>query len=160
MEMNKLTIGIVALALASGSAAVSLRAQAGNHAAIEQQIVANERAVNDAFAKNDTKTFHNYVAADSFGVDAMGVSKVADMDKMMPQMKVTSWNIDGSQFYWVNDSTVVHTYRWTGKGSFQGQPLPSPVWASSVWTNRGGKWVGVFHQETAAMLMPPAGAKK
>ena len=158
--MNRLTIGLITLGLTLGGASALLRAQAATHAAIEKQIVANERAINDAFAKNDPKTFHAFVAADGFGIDAMGISKVADMDKMMPQLKVTAWNIDGSQFYWVNDSTVVHMYRWTGKGMFQGQPVPSPVWASTVWTNKGGKWAAMFHQETAAMPMPPPAAGK
>jgi hypothetical protein len=30
------------------------------------------------------------------------------------------------------------------------------VYAGSVWAKRGTKWVGVFHQETPAMPMPPA----
>jgi hypothetical protein len=56
---------------------------------------------------------------------------------------------------WVDDNTAVHYYRWTGKGTYMGQPVPSPVYASSVWTNRGGKWIAVYHQETAAMPPPP-----
>ena len=38
-------------------------------------------------------------------------------------------------------------------------PIPSPTWASTVWTNKGGKWMAVFHQETAAMPAPTAAAK-
>jgi len=53
----------------------------------------------------------------------------------------------------------LHLYRWTGKGTYQGQPLPSPTYASTVWANKGGKWQAVFHQETNAMTPPPAAAK-
>ena len=138
---------------------------AENHAAIEKQIVAAERAVNEAVAKNDMKTFHANLAPDAVSLDAGGVTKVnnPDFDKMMATVKVTSWNIDGSQFYWADDATVVHMYRWTGKGTVQGQPVPSPVWNSTVWANKGGKWLAVFHQETTAMAPPapaPAAGKK
>jgi methionine-rich copper-binding protein CopC len=133
---------------------------ASNHAAIEKQIVASERAINDAVAKGDMKAFHAQIAADAFGIDPGGITKVSgpDFDKMLLATKIQSWNMDGSQFYWVNDNTVVHMYRWTGKGSYEGQPIPSPTWASTVWSNKGGKWMAVFHQETTAM--PAAPAKK
>ena len=139
--------------------AVSMMAQApaaSNRTAIEKQIVANERAINDAVAKGDMKTFHANLAPDAIGVDTGGVTRVnaPNFDEMMKAAKIQSWDMDGSQFYWINDSTVVHIYRWTGKGTYQGQPIPSPVWTSTVWTNKGGKWVGVFHQETAAMTPP------
>jgi hypothetical protein len=151
--------------------AVSALAQtpaASSHAAIEKQIIANERAINDAFAKSDMKAFHANIAPDAVGIDPTGISKVSgpDFDKMLQATKIQSWNIDGSQFYWIGDNTVVHMYRWTGKGSFQGQPIPSPTWASTVWTNKGGKWAAVFHQETTAMPAPvqsdtkPAPGKK
>src|SRR5262245_59221871 len=149
----------------------SMMAQApatSNRATIEKQIVANERAINDAVAKGDTKTFHANLAPDAIGVDSGGVTRVnaPNFDDMMKAAKIQSWDMDGSQFYWVDDSTVVHIYRWTGKGTYQGQPIPSPVWTSTLWTNKGGKWIGVFHQETTGMTGPtqldtkPGGTKK
>src|SRR5215475_8104148 len=137
-------------------AAFSQAPAAANRAAIEKQIVANERAINDAVAKGDMKTFHSILAADAAGVDTGGITRVnaPDFDKMMQSAKIQSWDIDGSQFYWVNDNAVVHMYRWTGKGTVGGQPIPSPVWSSTVWTNKGGKWTAVFHQESVAMAPP------
>ena len=132
---------------------------ASNHAAVEKQVVAAERAVNEAIAKGDMKTFHANLANDAVVVDPSGILKVnADFDKMLLGMKMQSWNIDGSQFYWVNDSSVIHMYRWTGKGTYEGRPIDSPTWASTVWANKGGKWLAVFHQETNAM--PPAAPPK
>ncbi len=156
--MNRRTL--LGLVLMAAIPVLGQTPAASNKAATEKQIVANERAVNEAFAKNDPKGFHALVAMDGISVDAGGISKVSgpDFDKMMASVKITSWNIDGSQFYWVGNDTVIHMYRWTGKGTYQGQPVDSPVWCSSTWTNRGGKWLAVFHQETNAMM--PAPAKK
>src|SRR5262245_12012901 len=80
---------------------------AANHAAAEKQIIANERAINDAIAKGDMKAFHSNVAPDAVGVDMSGIGKVnsPDFEKMLKETKIQSWNIDGSQFYWVNDTT-------------------------------------------------------
>ena len=159
--MNRRTFVICLLGMLATMTAVSAPAQtpaSSNHAAIEKQIVAIERAVNDAFAKGDLKAFHSNIASDAVTIDPTGISKVTtpEFDKMMSSIKIQTWNIDGSQFYWISDTTVLHLYRWTGKGTFAGQPLDSPTWASTVWTNKGGKWMAVFHQETTAMAPAPA----
>jgi hypothetical protein len=137
---------------------------AANHAAVEKQLIANERTINEAIAKGDMKGFNALVASDAVSMDSGGIMKTSDpnFEKMVKEMKLTSWNIEGSQFYWINDNTVVHMYKWSGKGTYQGQPVPSPTWASTVWANKGGKWTAVFHQESLAMSAPapaPAGKK-
>jgi len=143
------------------AAALWAQTPAASHAAVEKQIVNLERAVNEAVAKGDMKAFHANIAPDAIAIDPSGINKVngPDMDKMLLANKIQSWNLDGSQFYWISDQSVVHLYRWTGKGTYEGQPIPSPTWASTVWTNKGGKWMAVFHQETTAMPAPPAAAK-
>jgi hypothetical protein len=40
------------------------------------------------------------------------------------------------------------------------QPLPSPTFATTVWTKRGGNWMAVFHHETTKVAPPPASSKK
>ena len=146
---------VVALALLVPSFANAQ--QKVDRAAAAKQIEANERAVNDALAKGDVATFNKFVAADAIGIDpAAGVSSVAEFVKMIPQAKVESWAIDNFRVTWINDTTALTTFRWTGKGSMMGQPFPSPTWASSIWVNRGGNWVGVFHQETTAVAPQPA----
>ena len=53
--------------------------------AVEKQIVANEKAIVDAVLKNDPKTFHSYILADSFAMASQGVIAVADFDPVMKQ---------------------------------------------------------------------------
>jgi hypothetical protein len=153
---------IVVACVAAASVDAAQAPPASNRASIEKQIVAAERAVNEAVAKGDVKTFHANVASDGIDLEGNGVNKVnaPEFDKMITSAKIESWNIDNSQFYWVSDNAVVHMYRWTGKGTFSGQPVQSPTWASTIWANKGGKWLAVFHQETPAMATPaPAAAK-
>ena len=143
-------------------AAVALvGAQAASHAAVEKQIVSMERALNDALGKHDMAPFRANLAPEAMQIDGSGIAKVLtpEFEQTMKGVSVQSWALDSSRFVWVDDNTVLHLYRWTGKGTYQGQPIPSPTYASTVWANKGGKWQAVFHQETNAMTPPPAAAK-
>jgi hypothetical protein len=137
-------------------------AQASAHAAAEKQIVANEAAVNAAIEKKDLAAFQKLVPGDAWAIDPTGVSTGADFAKIISEFKIEpGWKIEGSRFLWINDTTVVHAYRWIGKGTMMGQKLPSPAWCSTVWSLKNGQWHGMFHQETeAAPMTPPAPTKK
>jgi hypothetical protein len=149
----------VAVLLVVAASAVAVFAQT-DRAAVEKQIIAGERKINEAFAKGDVAGFQALVASDGYSVDAMGRMKASEFPKVIKDMKIASWDIDQSQILWVNNDVAIHTYRWTGKGTFQGQPFPSPAWASTVWMKKDGKWIAFFHQESPAMEMPKPPAKK
>lgn len=153
----RLTGILVAGILLSAGAGVA-RAQ---DAQAEKTIIANERAATDAFTKGNVTAFSAVVAADGWAVDSvMGRSPVADLVKdfaaATKELKLTSWDITESRIQWADANTAVHSYKWSGKGTDHGKPVVSPVWASTVWTKKSGKWIAIFHQESAA---PPAGAK-
>ena len=123
-----------------------------DRAAIEKTLMANENKINDAFSKKDIATLKTLIADDGVGVDPMGANTAAEMFKQLPtmDMKVSDTKLSDFKFLWVDANTVVMTYTWTGKGTMMGQPVPSPAYASTVWTKRGNAWKAVFHQETIA----------
>jgi len=126
-----------------------------SRAADEKQILANERAVHEAFAKGDAKGFLAQLAPNAFALDPMmGVMKAADFVNMFKDIKVESWNIDQSRIDFASNDVAIHTFRWTGKGTMMGQPFPSPVLSTTVWVKQGGKWLAYFHQETLVMAPP------
>ena len=129
------------------------------NAALAKQIEANERAVSEAVAKNDAAGFNKLIAADAISMDGAGLMAVSEFVKILPQVKTTSWAIDQVKVTAINDTTALITYRWTGKGTFMGQAMPSPVFASTIWASKAGKWMAVFHQETTATPPPPATKK-
>jgi hypothetical protein len=155
MTLKSLAAVCTTLTLAIG-ATVYLAAQ---DAQAEKTLIANERAVNQAVAKGDLATFKQHVAAEGWSMDGMsGRMSVADFVKLFPQMtkdmKIESWDISDFKTVWVDANCAVLTYKWTGKGMYQGQPIPSPTWSSTVWTKRNGKWTAVFHQESAGAPAP------
>ena len=150
---------LMTILLAGAIVAVGAKSARAQDPQAEKTIIANERAVNDAVAKANVAGFKQHVSADGWSVDGMmGRMAVADFikdfDKMAKDMKVSSWDITDSKVQWVDANTAVHTYKWAGQGTYQGQPIPSPVWASTVWTKKNGKWMAVFHQESASMPQP------
>lgn len=85
-----------------------------------------------------------------------GFANTADFDQVNVQCKYTRWGLSGLQFSWVNDTSLVHVYKWAGKGTCGGQPVPESRWSSTVWTNKSGKWVAAFHHEATAVETEPA----
>jgi len=151
---------LTAMAL-SGLLCIGTGIAAAQDAQAEKTIIANERAVNDAFAKGDSAAFKALVAADGWAVDSViGRAPVADMLKdfagLTKELKIASWDITESKIVWVDATTAIHSYKWTAKGTDHGKPLVSPVWASTVWTKKSGKWMALFHHESP---LPAADAK-
>ena len=155
MRARFLTVGFLTL-----GCAVGLFAQAGSKAAIEKTLIANENKINDAVTKHDVKTFNDLVAPDGLSADGNGFMKAADFAKSMDDIKITFSHLMNPQVTWVNDKTAVVGYTWMGNGTYKGQPLPDQTFASTVWTERNGKWVAVFHQETPVAPPPPSPKKK
>ena len=149
---------VLAMAFLVLGCAAPAFAQAASKAATEKALIANENKVSEAVAKHDLKTFNDLVAADGSSADMNGFMKVADFTKTFDQVKISAWHLMDTKVMWIDDKSAIVTYTWMGKGTYMTQPLPETVYASTVWTERNGKWVAVFHQETGAA--PPAPAKK
>ncbi len=111
-------------------------ASTAGQSALDTALIANERKVNEAVAKNDKAVFTAFVAADAMSADGNGFMKVSDFVSAFDQITST----------------------WTGSGTFQGQKVPSKTYCSTVWTKKGDKWVAVYHQESEA-VKPPAPPK-
>jgi len=115
-------------------------------------VVAQERAVLDAFIKNDTAAFNRALGSDFVYLDARGPVRweLAKSAAMIMDCKTTQLSIDNPQTTRVGNDLVVLTYTSAGDQMCGGQKAPSPVYAMSVWQMRGGRWVGVAHSETPA----------
>ena len=128
-----------------------------DRAAVEKTVAANEQKISDAFMKKDIATLKTLIADDAFGVDMMmGTTSIGEMYKQLPtmDMKMSEQQMTDYKYIWVNPTTVVVTYKWTGKGTMMGQAVPSPTYNSTVYTKRGANWMAVFHQETVGVAAP------
>ena len=133
-----------------------------DRAALEKALIANEQKVNDAFARNDVPAFKALVDTAAVAMDESGVLEIADYVKALEgkQAKVTDQKLESFRVVWIDANSAAVTYKWSGKGTFAGQPVKSPSYASTIWTKKGDKWVAVFHHETPAMTTPMPAPKK
>ncbi|MEP6914993.1 MAG: nuclear transport factor 2 family protein [Acidobacteriota bacterium] len=159
MRTRILTAALVALA-----AAAPVFGQAVDKAAVAKTLIANENKINEAVAKGDAATFTSLLAPEAVSADGMtGFTKAADFSKTLNQLKITFWHMMNPQVVWIDDKSAVVAYTWMGAGTYMGKPVPDMTYSSTVWTERGGKWLAVFHQESSpapAAAPAPAPAKK
>jgi len=142
--MKKLIWSLAMLALAAGAA------HAQDKAALEKALIANEHKVADALMKKDKATVTAMIDPAGWSADANGFMPNSDFFAALDQLVIKSYKITETKVLWVDASTAIVGYKWTGAGTFAGKPFPSTVYASTVWTKKGTNWVAVFHQETEA----------
>ena len=150
------TLGI--LAITSGMAAAqdvnelvpapAYQAAAPERSALDKALIANENKINEAVAKGNKAAFTALVAPDATSIDGTGLMKVSEFAEMLNQVKITAWKLSDEKVAWIDQNTAIVTSKWTGSGTFQGQPLPAETYCSTVWAKKGIKWVAVFHQES------------
>jgi hypothetical protein len=146
-------LGVIALsaAVASPLAAQGSKSASSDKNASEKAMIANEQKINDAVAKGDLNAFKSLVHKDALQVDGNGLMSVSEFEKNFKQVKIDpGWKITETKVIWIASNTAVLAYKWTGKGTFMGQPVPPVVFASTVWHKDGDKWFAMFHQESAA----------
>jgi hypothetical protein len=120
------------------------------HSALEKTLIANENKIADAMMKKDKAAFASLVAADGWSIDGNGIMKTSEMAAALDQVVIKNYKISDERVSWVDPNTAIVAYKWTGSGTFAGQPFPPTVYASTVWTKKGDRWVAVFHQESEA----------
>ncbi len=68
--------------------------------------------------------------------------------QLIPDLTVQDYSLDKFKVIRLNQTVGVVTYEATQHWTMNGQAVPGHVRATSVWINRGGKWLVVFHQES------------
>lgn len=135
-----------------------------NVPALNSEITDKEKAVWEAIKKKDAAGFAAMLADDFIYISSDGVyDKTATVNGVKP-MEVTELTLSDWKTVMLDKDAAVVTYTVNMKGTSGGKPMPpGSMRASSAWVNRGGKWVGVYHQETEVgerpAGQPPAGGK-
>lgn len=107
--------------------------------------IANEKMVWDTFKNRSYDVFASYLASDFMEVEPDGVFDKAGSVKALSSMDVAKFQLsDWKALKFDNDAALV-TYVVTAPG-----PKPEKEYHSTIWVNRDGKWLGLFHQGTPA----------
>lgn len=114
---------------------------AGTPGQTSSDAAANEKLVWDAFKARNYDAFGSYLADNFMEIEAEGVYDKAGAIKGVQGFDASKAELSNWKTVKLDDDASVVTYLAKIPG------FPS-AYHSSIWANRNGKWVGLFHQGT------------
>ncbi|MCS6806095.1 MAG: nuclear transport factor 2 family protein [Acidobacteriota bacterium] len=114
---------------------------------LAQQLIALERESWQAYKSRNVQAIKALVAEDYRAYTQGGPSTRQEDIESIAQLTIESYSIDEPHIAPVTQDVAIIRYKCDLKGSFKGKPL-KPVYATSVWVSRGGRWQLVSYQET------------
>jgi uncharacterized protein (TIGR02246 family) len=139
-----LTLAAATFTFASG--------QAKRNDSVEAEIVALENRAYEAWKQKDKKFFEEHMWEDGQYLDANGVGGKAQYIKAIidNDCTVNGYALDKPQVTMLSKDAALVAYRYTYDIVCGGKPDAGPLWASTIYVKRGGKWLIAFHQELPA----------
>lgn len=146
---------IVALMLVVMAATVALGQMKGDNS-VEAEIVAFEKRAFEAWKNKDKKFFEEHMWGDGQYLDPNGLGGKAQYIRAIidNDCTVNGYALEKTKVTMLNKDAALLTYRYTYDIVCGGKPEAGPLWASTIYVKRGGKWLIAFHQE-----IPEAPAK-
>ena len=142
---------VIALALLTLIVPFALGQMKRNNS-VEAQIVALEKKAFGAWKNKDRKFFEEHMFAAGQYLDSDGVGGKAQYVKAIidNNCTVSRYSLDNTKVTMLGKDVALLTYRYAHDAVCGGKPEASPLWASTVYVRRGGKWLIAFHQEIPA----------
>ncbi len=105
-----------------------------------------------AWKGHDAAFFERFLSDDHVEIHGYGVAgKAAVVDGVRsPACVVQSYSLGALSLTPVTVDTVLVTYRAEQDTACGHAKVPSPVWATSLYVKRAGRWVNVLYQHTPA----------
>jgi hypothetical protein len=111
---------------------------------------ANEKAIWEALKNKNFDGFASVLAPESIEVEPNGVFDKAGSVKMVSQFDFSKDTLSEFKTIKFDDDASLVTYLVKGPGT-----TPNGERHSTIWANRGGKWMALFHHGTPAIPAPP-----
>ncbi len=125
----------------------------------QADLEAKEHQVWDAFKAKNYDAFGALLSDDLTYVTNSGVYDKSQTIDALKKYDLTDYSFSDIKFVKVDDDLAVLVYTCNETSTVGGNPSPESgkkVYHASAWVSRGGKWVGVYHQDTISQ-QPPAG---
>jgi hypothetical protein len=131
--------------------AVSASAADADDAATVNAVKVAFAALDDAFARRDEDAIKRLMTADHLAVSSYyGAPKsVAEQIASLPDLtKFKETPLSGVVVSLLGSDAAAITFTANNEGTFKGRPLPSPVFVTSLYVKRDGKWQERLYQTT------------
>jgi ketosteroid isomerase-like protein len=140
---------VAPLVLLTASLGISSPANA-QEVALRDQIAAQERAGMDALKTGDLAAFAASIAEEAVFVDDHGPATKAEVVQHTAGFRLREYTMTDVRFVPLSADSGLIAYTSAESGTSHGKEFSAKVHVSSVWAKRGGKWLCLFSQETAA----------
>lgn len=115
----------------------------------KEALMALERNAHEAWKNKDGKFFEG-IMTDNFVMfgRAGRIDKAAAIKEIAEsKCEVKSYSISDDQMMAAGNDAAVTTFKTTADVTCEGQKMPSPVWAATIWVRSGDSWKAVYHNE-------------
>jgi hypothetical protein len=121
--------------------------------ALEDTLIALEKKSWEAWKDRDGKFFDEFLSDDHLEVGFGGIANKAAVVNMVgsPVCNVKSYTVDKFKCTQIDTDVAILNYYAAQDTVCYGKPVPSPVWVTSLFVKRGGRWVNVLYQHSEAM---------
>lgn len=129
--------------------AVGQNQQTGKDA-LTRTLISLEKQSWEAWKKRDARFFQNFLSDDHVEVGFNGPATKAQVVAFVgsPTCVVKSYSVDRFEVVMFDEKSAVVTYHAAQDTSCNGTAVPSPVWVSSLYVKRGGRWLNALYQQT------------
>jgi hypothetical protein len=117
---------------------------------LKRTLMALEKRSWEAWKNHDGKFFKQFLSEDHVEVGFGGVTNKATVvtGVASPVCVVKTYAIDKFELVSFDESTALLTYHAEQDTTCNGQVVPSPVWVSSLYLKRDGRWLNALYQQT------------
>lgn len=142
---------VVVIAIAASTAAFG-QTKMSQDSKVEAQIIALEKAAWESWKNKTAAWFQTNLAEDALQVNSGGVlTKPQIVKNIATDCEIKSFSMDNFKFLMLDKNSALITFTGIQDGVCGGKTIPAKVNASSVYVNRGGKWLNAFYTETQAV---------
>jgi predicted small secreted protein len=123
----------------------------------QADLEAKEHQVWDAIKAKNYDAFAALLSDDFTFVTSDGIHNKQDTVNMLKGYELTDYSFSDIKFVKVDDDLAILVYSSTETSTIGGKPSPASgktLYNASAWANKGGKWVGIYHQDTLKVERP------
>jgi hypothetical protein len=135
-------------------------ATAAAPARTEQKLIDLEKQSWAAWQRMDAPFWSRFLSEDHIEISGyVGITGKADVLRAISSgvCRVNSYAVDHFTFRQLDARNAVLVYRAEQDTTCAGTKVPSPVWATSLYQLRGGRWQNVLYEHTP--VLPPQAKK-
>jgi uncharacterized protein DUF4440 len=117
---------------------------------LKESLITFEKSSWEAWKDRNAEFFRSFLSDDHVELGFYGAANKADVLATVasPACLVRSYSVDQFKVTLLDANTALVTYHAAQDTICHDKPVPSPVWASSLYMKRHDRWLNVFYQQS------------